>query len=1067
MRNHISALLLGSLLSPGLLAQGAPDVGSRVAQFQATHPGSTIDGARFHSKQNALDEVGTTSVIYGTTLSIGASPIDSARNHLIEVRGLLAEEHGALIPELRGDGEVILEVMFDRQTGLYGFSTFRFAQVHGNVPVFRSGAGFLVRNEPGYPLVMSAFDVKDLAGFEASALVGPVAQDVTNSMLEATRQLLDEEFAERGVSLPAPGLEIETSEERLVIWAGVNGSIASPELAMEFLATRGSDLVSAESFQRQRVLVSVATNEVLYSENLVQNFIDVTGNVSGRATQGLNSLECDPEVLVPLPYIEANVVGGNSTFADGNGDFTIPHGGAAAVTVQSRLRGLYFEVFDDINGQTIPQVSVGVTPPGPANLVHNPTPNQEHPTAGVNAYLEANRVRDYTLFYAPNFPTIDTEQFFDIIVNEDNFSGITSCNAVYTGSSMVFWRNAGGCNNTAFTDVVHHEYGHHLINVTGNGQGQLGEGSGDCMGVLIQDDPVLGQGFQTCNQGIRNANNNHQYPCNGGIHDCGQLISGCVWDLRNELIVTEPLNYRDIGASLFVNMLMVRGQMFPGNSTIDPQITVIYLTLDDDNGTIGDGTPHYTEIAAGFGAHNMDAPPLQLIGFDYPTGRPDNIDPAGGQVEFTVEVVGITGSPAPGTGVLHLDRGNGIENFPMNQASANVYEVVFPAVDCGTTASYYFSAQASSGATQTDPPNAPTGLYGTISATSLTVAHVDDFESNMGWSVSGDATDGQWNRGTPAGGGDRGDPPSDADGSGQCFLTDNVDGNSDVDGGSTIATSPPLDAVTGNAGGEALISYHRWYSNTFGGDPENDIFVVEISNDLGANWTNLETVGPNGPEVDGGWYEKTFRISDFLPPSTLMLLRFTASDLSTGSVVEAGIDGIRIVFAGCEADCNGNGTVDSLDIAIGTSNDANGNGIPDECEGLATNYCSTAPNSVDGTGAIMSSTGSFVIADNNMSLSASPVPNTFGQFFYGPIQTNQPFGAGFRCVANPIFRLEPPAAAAGNTATRVLDFFGSGNENLILPGDTMNFQYWYRDPAGGLPPNDFNLSDGLQVTFQL
>ena len=34
-------------------------------------------------------------------------------------------------------------------------------------------------------------------------------------------------------------------------------------------------------------------------------------------------------------------------------------------------------------------------------------------------------------------------------------------------------------------------------------------------------------------------------------------------------------------------------------------------------------------------------------------------------------------------------------------------------------------------------------------------------------------------------------------------------------------------------------------------------------------------------------------------------------------------------------DCNGNGIGDAVDIASGTSLDLNGNGIPDECEGLA------------------------------------------------------------------------------------------------------------------------------------
>jgi hypothetical protein len=101
-----------------------------------------------------------------------------------------------------------------------------------------------------------------------------------------------------------------------------------------------------------------------------------------------------------------------------------------------------------------------------------------------------------------------------------------------------------------------------------------------------------------------------QYPCNGGGHNCGQLISGCVWDTRNELIVTEPANYQDINTALYLGMMIVRGQQTPGASQITPFITLLYVTLDDDDSDLGNGTPHYCEIAAGFGAHNMDAPPL-------------------------------------------------------------------------------------------------------------------------------------------------------------------------------------------------------------------------------------------------------------------------------------------------------------------------------------------------------------------------------------------------------------------------------------------------------------------------
>ena len=78
-----------------------------------------------------------------------------------------------------------------------------------------------------------------------------------------------------------------------------------------------------------------------------------------------------------------------------------------------------------------------------------------------------------------------------------------------------------------------------------------------------------------------------------------------------------------------------------------------------------------------------------------------------------------------------------------------------------------------------------------------------------------------------------------------------------------------------------------------------DTFVVEISNDNGATWTNLETVGPAGPEVSGGWIFQSFDVRDFLTPTDQMRVRFTASDLAGGSVVEAGVDGVKMQVIEC------------------------------------------------------------------------------------------------------------------------------------------------------------------------
>ena len=111
-----------------------------------------------------------------------------------------------------------------------------------------------------------------------------------------------------------------------------------------------------------------------------------------------------------------------------------------------------------------------------------------------------------------------------------------------------------------------------------------------------------------------------------------------------------------------------------------------------------------------------------------------------------------------------------------------------------------------------------------------------------------------------------------------------------------------MDAVGSGSGVVSMISYYRWYSNDVGNAPASDIFVVDISNDDGESWVNLETVGPAGNEVSGGWFHKSFAISDFVTPTNEMRLRFTASDLGEASVVEAAVDGIQIEIVECGGD---------------------------------------------------------------------------------------------------------------------------------------------------------------------
>jgi len=136
---------------------------------------------------------------------------------------------------------------------------------------------------------------------------------------------------------------------------------------------------------------------------------------------------------------------------------------------------------------------------------------------------------------------------------------------------------------------------------------------------------------------------------------------------------------------------------------------------------------------------------------------------------------------------------------------------------------------------------------------------------------------------------------------------------------------------------------------------------------------------------------------------------------------------------------------------------------PSDCP--ATSYCVTSPNSV-GPGATIAASGSTSIAADDFRLVASGLPPVqFGIFYYGLLQAQIPFGNGFRCIQGLVYRLRPPALADGTgQASHRVDFddppLASGR---ISAGSTWNFQFWYRDPAGG--GAFFNLTDGLTATF--
>jgi hypothetical protein len=321
---------------------------------------------------------------------------------------------------------------------------------------------------------------------------------------------------------------------------------------------------------------------------------------------------------------------------------------------------------------------------------------------------------------------------------------------------------------------------------------------------------------------------------------------------------------------------------------------------------------------------------IDKLSFAYPDGMPKTLVP-NQATTFRVNVAAVNGGTAiDNSGQFHYSLNGGeYQTVTMVRTATNSYRATIPALACGDQIKYYVSAQEQLRGRVYDPPQVqPNRAFPIVDSL---LVFTDDCESDKGWTASGDATFGHWERGVPVNS-NRGDPPADFDGSGRCFVTWNESGDADVDQGFAWLDSP----VFSLAGSDGVVSYARWYSNDFGHDPNNDVFNVLISNNNGATWVITETVGPI-KESSGGWYQHSFWVSDFVVPSSQMKIRFQAADLAGNSVIEAAIDAVEIKMCGCSGDWDNDGVLNVDDNCPMHANagqeDADGDNIGDACDG--------------------------------------------------------------------------------------------------------------------------------------
>jgi choice-of-anchor B domain-containing protein len=189
----------------------------------------------------------------------------------------------------------------------------------------------------------------------------------------------------------------------------------------------------------------------------------------------------------------------------------------------------------------------------------------------------------------------------------------------------------------------------------------------------------------------------------------------------------------------------------------------------------------------------------------------------------------------------------------------------------------------------------------------LEKGYQDEFTFDFGWTTSGTAVTGSWERGKPNGSSSGSAPSidSDLDCGVNCFVTGNDmaqhPDSDDVDGGFTLLTSPTMD-LTGFS--DPHLFYRRWFYCEHGAPP-NDTLKVAVSN--GFTTVVLDEIGAFGPQFYQ-WVPRSFRLSDYLTITNSMQVTYLVSDFDPDvNITEAGVDYFLIT------------NTDVLDIAEETS----------------------------------------------------------------------------------------------------------------------------------------------------
>jgi hypothetical protein len=493
--------------------------------------------------------------------------------------------------------------------------------------------------------------------------------------------------------------------------------------------------------------IDALDGRVLRRARSVHEF-DVGGTVSSMATPGvLPDSPSNPETPQIMKFARVQSSAG-TVFTDANGNFNYP-----GVNSPLACTFTYVGTFNNVQNDAGAEYTTTQTlPPNQANAVTLNPSSIDTVTSQANVFIHVNHLRDWVRSVNPGDATADFVAFANVNLAQ-------TCNAYYDGSSLNFFAAGGGCPNTAYSTIIAHEMGHWLNDRygTGNGGDGMGEGNADVFAMYSYDDPIVGRDFCGTGCNVRDGNNNRPYcgdccgGCYGEVHSDGEVWMGTAWKVRTHLNITNGNAAGDaIANGLFLGWMNAYNQ-----SLIHSVIEIQWLTLDDNDGNINNGTPHYADIDAGFRDQGFPGFTLPTISITNVTDLPDTANTTGPYV-VSATIVAQMSPPLTATTLRYRRNGAAFTSIQMTNGGGNVFSASIPGQAGGARVDYYVTATDAGNHTVTFPTNAPAQTLA-FAIGVLTGDFSDNFETagDNGWTHAtvGDTSnlEDDWQRGTPAG----------------------------------------------------------------------------------------------------------------------------------------------------------------------------------------------------------------------------------------------------------------------------------------------------------------------------